>query len=32
LADVVEKEGRSGMGDVQGVVEVLGEGLRGKGK
>jgi hypothetical protein len=28
LADVVEREGKEGMGDVEGVVEVLGEGLR----
>ena len=28
LADVVEKEGREGMGNVEGVVDVLGKGLR----
>jgi hypothetical protein len=28
LADVVEKEGVEGMGDTEGVVKVLGEGLR----
>ena len=30
LADVVEKEGREGMGNVEGVVGVLGEQLRRK--
>ncbi|USP82694.1 hypothetical protein yc1106_09968 [Curvularia clavata] len=30
LADVVEKEGREGMGDVEGVVGVLGKELHGK--
>jgi hypothetical protein len=28
LADVVEREGKEGMGDVEGVVEVLGRGLK----
>jgi flagellar biosynthesis/type III secretory pathway ATPase len=28
LADVVEREGKDEMGDVEGVVGVLGEGLR----
>lgn len=30
LAEVVEREGREGMGDVDGVVGVLGEGLKAK--